>query len=722
MTCPTVGSSIAPRCADLINRLRVCTVHTTAPESERYPTHPCTVSPQSSQPARPPELNISPPDGDNSPRPSGSENPTRRNTSLSRRLRLCELSNVFNLAPEANVPPDCLSVLSLGFKFLPRYFPKPEARLEDAVNGLNGFLRRVRLALHFGIDSGGKRDPLHVKSNWTPPDHPQTPLVDNYSECCLARLHAAWEALPSAKPSSLDLAISEPLRALRRRTDILVCSADKNLGPVVTTPRHYDSLACACLTPDSYCVTDRFHRARLFSELRSILFHHGYLYQPGSNKTLSREAKYILQQESDSTCSGLGHFYLLIKMHKKVPAGRPIVASYNAVSYYASKYVDRILQPLRGFIPSMCTSAAHLLTRLPKDPLPPGAVFLVADVKSLYPSIPILFGMDAAVSSINRLCMHGGYDLSDLQQRLTQRLLHWVLCNNYFTYDNKTFLQTKGTAMGTPVAVTYADLVLAHMEHLITLRLATPPLFYTRYIDDLFGIFPSVEAANEFVSAFNSIEPCIQLDLPEIGDTANFLDLHLSVAQDGHITSTVFQKAMNRYLYLSPFSAHQRNVLANLITAERRRYRLYCSDNSQYREMCLKLFHRLRRRGHNSDLLVKLFNISIPSRADLLQRSHSVKEYGTSGSSANLPLVDRSPNRASRLHWRDILLPRTGEPVLQSTTLTSLLCQENVIIVHRHYPNMGSLFSPKHYPRPLGERYSTRPPSGRIPHQSQPVT
>jgi hypothetical protein len=44
-------------------------------------------------------------------------------------------------------------------------------------------------------------------------------------------------------------------------------------------------------------------------------------------------------------------------------------------------------------------------------------------------------------------------------------LLNWVLSYNYCTFEDKAYLQIEGTAMGTPVATSYANIFLYGIEH-----------------------------------------------------------------------------------------------------------------------------------------------------------------------------------------------------------------------------------------------------------------
>jgi hypothetical protein len=94
-------------------------------------------------------------------------------------------------------------------------------------------------------------------------------------------------------------------------------------------------------------------------------------------------------------------------------------------------------------------------------------------------------------------------------------ILHFVLKNNYIIYKHQLYLQTKGTAMGTPCAVVYACLFLGHIEmRMYKIYNHVPPfLLFKRYIDDIFAIFPDHITALLFMSLYNSLHPDIQLTI-----------------------------------------------------------------------------------------------------------------------------------------------------------------------------------------------------------------
>ena len=71
------------------------------------------------------------------------------------------------------------------------------------------------------------------------------------------------------------------------------------------------------------------------------------------------------------------------------------------------------------------------------------------------------------------------------------RMLELILKCNNFTFNRKHFLQVNGTAMGTRVAPTYANLFMAHFEetYVYFYRNNYKPRIWFRFIDDIWGIF-----------------------------------------------------------------------------------------------------------------------------------------------------------------------------------------------------------------------------------------
>jgi hypothetical protein len=62
--------------------------------------------------------------------------------------------------------------------------------------------------------------------------------------------------------------------------------------------------------------------------------------------------------------------------------------------------------------------------------------------------------------------------------------------NNIFKFGDTYWLQTQGTAMGTPAAPLYSILTNGYYENTTILNnFKTNLLYYKRFIDDIFGIW-----------------------------------------------------------------------------------------------------------------------------------------------------------------------------------------------------------------------------------------
>ena len=97
-------------------------------------------------------------------------------------------------------------------------------------------------------------------------------------------------------------------------------------------------------------------------------------------------------------------------------------------------------------------------------------------------------------------------------------LTSWVLHNNVLTFNGKLYLQIKGTAMGTPLAVAYACIHMHVIEqeafHIFSSRgysLRTLSL-YVRFIDDIFFIVSDYEHEKLLLDIINGRRPSIKLE------------------------------------------------------------------------------------------------------------------------------------------------------------------------------------------------------------------
>ena len=88
---------------------------------------------------------------------------------------------------------------------------------------------------------------------------------------------------------------------------------------------------------------------------------------------------------------------------------------------------------------------------------------------------------------------------------------------------------------------------------------------------------------------------------------SNFLDLTITIENDGSISTRTYQKPMNLFLYIPANSAHPPGQLQSLIYGLMKTYLHQNSKWSDFTETLNLLYRRLRARGHSSENLNPLF-------------------------------------------------------------------------------------------------------------------
>ena len=117
------------------------------------------------------------------------------------------------------------------------------------------------------------------------------------------------------------------------------------------------------------------------------------------------------------------------------------------------------------------------------------------------------------------------------------------------------YRQAQGTAMGSPVLVVVANLVMEDIEERTLSTFHFPSRFWKRYVDDTCtALHPDL--IEPFHSHLNSIELCVQFTVEKESDgRLAFPDIQLVRGVDGTVTTSVYRKAAHTNQYLS-FDSH----------------------------------------------------------------------------------------------------------------------------------------------------------------------
>ena len=142
---------------------------------------------------------------------------------------------------------------------------------------------------------------------------------------------------------------------------------------------------------------------------------------------------------------------------------RPIVGGPSAPTQRLSNLLDIILKPLCSEVRSFVRDDLEFLQHLPNK-VNDNAILVTFDVVNLYTNISCPLGLRALEYWIDK-------HPEKIDERFTKEFLleatALVLQNNVFKFNNKHYLQNKGTAMGTKMAPTYATLTLGFLEEVM---------------------------------------------------------------------------------------------------------------------------------------------------------------------------------------------------------------------------------------------------------------
>ena len=155
-----------------------------------------------------------------------------------------------------------------------------------------------------------------------------------------------------------------------------------------------------------------------------------------------------------------------------LPLLRPIVSNSGSVTYSVAKELTKILKPLVGQSPHHINSTYDFMEQVKHITLAPGECLSSYDVSTLFTSAPV----DPALRVIK--------DLLDKDPTLKDRtalsvidiilLLEFCIKNTYFSFQDQSYEQGEGAAMGSPVSPIVANLYMEYFEQK-TLHTATHP-------------------------------------------------------------------------------------------------------------------------------------------------------------------------------------------------------------------------------------------------------
>ena len=471
----------------------------------------------------------------------------------------------------------------------PRFCPTPTGCCHPAIRFfLRDYLRKLQWRSFLPPRPNVSR--FSKKSFAEPPQQCIDPEVRRTCRQLQAAVHSSLNSCTTCFPASnLPDDLLDELSRLRDNEEVTVLPADKG-GKWVIVPTHkYIAEAERQLQdPLRYEETSNDIDKATGRRLTVLLKH---LRNNGFIST--REFRALLPPGDYQP----RRFHLLPKVHKEswpdpaMPPGRPIVSDVNSVSRQCASFVELFLAPIAQSAPSYLRDSHHLLAVLEDHALSPETLFFTMDVADLYNNIPIKAGLRVVSEAFLR---HVDPKRPDLTLLTMLRLL---LTTNAFSFNGKQYLQLQGTPMGGAYSGSFANIFMTDWEKK-TRSHPLQPRLWTRFIDDVFGLWDHGEAAlREFHLFLNSIDANIQVDLKLDRERIRFLDLEL-YRHNNSIGYRIGFKPTDCHLILPRDSYHPSHVCKGILFSQILRWATKSSSYEDFDNTKKKVVPVWRQQGH----------------------------------------------------------------------------------------------------------------------------
>ena len=250
---------------------------------------------------------------------------------------------------------------------------------------------------------------------------------------------------PLATNNNLTRRERQILNNLQKRTDIIIKNSDKGDKIVVETKENYIKDGLIHLSDEEV-----YHR--LITDINPEIHQHilKYLDHTLERGLIIQDMYQFLTANKDPRKPII---YFPKKLHKTSISVRPIVSNINSPTCQLSAFLDNLLKPLVNQHEQILKNSTQLINEIEANNFPTNSILVTADVKSLYPSIPIDESIEIIIGLIEK---HN--DPTYPPVIVIKTLLIFILKYNCFKFCSSFFLQVRGVAMGTKMAPNFANL------------------------------------------------------------------------------------------------------------------------------------------------------------------------------------------------------------------------------------------------------------------------
>ena len=480
--------------------------------------------------------------------------------------------------------PGMISLLSKGLNFCPTPFSSDLLELEG---NLREFVRLLLLKDNFGhISNDSTPEYLVRRTGQTIPSESKDMLLNGVI-FNIIKLSEKLDALPTnhaAAKSNITMEERQALKLLRDNNDIVIKQVDKGGGIVIMDTSYYEEKVNECLSNTTVykkCNMKVVNTA--MNKVISFVDKHKNLFD-----TKKFESKYIkLFDFKEASFYGLPKIHKSLTIQSKMkttnnvylkmtaPSDLPfrfITAGPNSPTSKLSEFLDILLKPYLEFIPSYIRDTPDFLNKLPhlSEEEIEDTEIITCDVKNMYQNIKQDVGLNAVRSTINDFphLLHSRFNVDFVIEGLKI-----VLENSHFVFNNQCYNMICGTATGTTVAPTYANITMGFLERELYNKVFQKygekvytyvKIYWKRFLDDGQILWQkSFGPITDFVEILNSLDSNIVFTHESSDTGLPFLNVFLYI-EDKKILTDIYYKNTDSHDYLPFNSCHPRHIKINI--------------------------------------------------------------------------------------------------------------------------------------------------------------
>ena len=378
-----------------------------------------------------------------------------------------------------------------------------------------------------------------------------------------SRIASTIQSASLVPDSNLTKDERQALKRLKTDENIVILLADKGRVTVVMDKTdYYDKMDALVNDKQTYQILKRDPTPALQRKLNSKLL------------DLKKTDAIDIQRYNRLRCRvpQPPRLYGLPKRHKPNIPMRPIVSFCGSPTYQLSKYLTTVLKPLTDESRHKLQSTENFIDAIKTVQVPDDYKLVSFDVKSLFTSSPLQLALDCTETAINNSTIELPLPTDDLMA-----LLNLCLTSTYFQYNGTHYKQLHGTAMGSPVSVVVAEIVMQNIEEraLATYKRTLP--LWLRYVDDTFTAVHKDEI-DDFHEHLNGQNADLQFT-KEIEENGKIPFLDCLVTRDkNELRTTIYRKPTHTDRLLDQSSYNPTSHKATTIRTLSRRAQLVCDS------------------------------------------------------------------------------------------------------------------------------------------------